>query len=81
VESPFLRRPARIWRIVLGVILVLWSVGSIAAIGGRAAVEPVTHGDVAGGIGSLIGLGIMIALGIWGVLLIRAGLPKSGQPR
>ncbi len=70
-------RPGRTWRIVLGVILLLWSIGGLVKpIGTRA-----TPGDVAGGIGSTLGLATLIAIGIGGFWLVRSGLPKSGGPR
>ncbi|MDQ6891519.1 MAG: hypothetical protein M3167_02435 [Acidobacteriota bacterium] len=64
----------RVWRIVFGVVLLLLS------IGGLVGPKPPVTGGTAGAIGSTVGLGISLALGAWGIWLIRTGM-KARTPR
>ncbi len=67
-------RPARIWRLVVGVILMLYSVAAIVGSAANKAVEDINSGgQQAGAIGTMIGLGINIAIGIGGFWLLRSG--------
>jgi len=61
------KRPARVWRIVLGAVLLLG--GMINSANVKTA-----PGDVAGALGALTGVVILVALAVW---LIASGLPKS----
>lgn len=60
------KRPARVWRIVLGAILAL------AVPVGRAILAPAAWGAYA--IGNLVGLLVLAGLPAW---LILSGLPRS----
>lgn len=67
---PVARQPARAGRIALGAILLLLGNASIA----RVKPEP---GDIAGALGSLTGVLILVGLAAW---LIGSGLPRSIAP-
>ncbi len=69
-------RPARVWRIVLGAVFVLWSLGGVLRTGGLSLL-PLLHGDIAGTVGRLTGLAVLLVLGGCGIWLIRSGLPKG----
>jgi hypothetical protein len=73
----FGERPLRVWRIVLGGILILWSIGGLVRPVGSLAAQ----GGLAGGLGTMLGLGTLVALGIGGFWLLRSGLPKSSGSR
>ena len=61
------RRPTRVWRIVLGAVLLLIGMFNSANIKTAPA-------DLAGALGALTGLVALVALAVW---LITSGLPKS----
>jgi hypothetical protein len=61
------KRPPRVWRIVLGAVLLL--IGMINSANVKTA-----PGDLAGALGALTGVLTLVALAVW---LIASGLPKS----
>jgi len=61
------KRPARVWRIALGAVLLL--IGII-----NSAKVKTAPGDLAGALGALTGVVTLVALAVW---LIASGLPKS----
>lgn len=65
--SSFGNRPARVWGIVLGALLLLGGMANSANV--RTA-----PGDLAGALGALTAVVAIIALAVW---LIASGLPKS----
>ena len=68
--SSVIKRPARVWRIVLGAVLLLGGMINSANV-------QTAPGDLAGALGTLTGVVILVAVSAW---LIASGLPKSIGP-
>lgn len=65
--SSVVKQPARVWRVVPGAALLL--IGMINSANVQTA-----PGDVAGSLGALTGVAVLVALAVW---LSASGLPKS----